>query len=251
MPTNNNGNPNPNPATAPEPENYGLPENFVPIDVPPIIPSNMQAALNPFKSGTLNPNFSLQQDVVNAGVYPSDIPTIRLMPIGAAGNAQSNAVIKSIAQTVVNDTINETINETINNLTPANNIATVTASATSLASGSIAQSTLTLARAFTVLSVVCNGPLRLRLYSTAAAQASDVSRPNTVPPTPGVNHGVICDLYLQSNTQYPLWNLAPVAPGSNDDSPQTTNVYCSITNIGATTASLTAAITYVADSQPN
>jgi hypothetical protein len=244
-------NDKPNPAAEPEQDNYGLPENFAPIDVPPIIPSNVVpgagAAMNPYKSGTLSPNLSLQQDVVNAGSYPPGIPSIRLMPVGAAGNAQSNAAIKSIAQTVVN--------ETINNLTPApatqtNNIATVTASAASLASGSIAQSTIQLARAFTVLSVVCNGALRLRLYSTAAAQTSDLNRPNTVPPTPGTNHGVICDLYLASNTQYPLWNLAPVAPGSNDDSPQTTNVYCSITNLGASTASLTAAITYVADSQP-
>ncbi|MFZ0232415.1 MAG: hypothetical protein WA306_09375 [Candidatus Acidiferrales bacterium] len=238
-----------NPAITPESENYGLPENFVPVDVPPIIPSNIVpnagAAANPYKSGTLNPNLSLQQDVVNAGSYPPGVPSIRLMPVGAAGNASSNAAIKSIAQTIVN--------ETVENLTPAaptNNISTVTAAATSLASGSIAQSTLTMARAFTVLSVVCNGALRLRLYSTAAAQTADLNRPNTVPPTPGTNHGVICDLYLASNTQYLLWNLAPVAPGSNDDSPQSTNVYCSITNLGVTTVSLTAAITYVADSQP-
>jgi hypothetical protein len=175
------------------------------------------------------------------------IPSTRLMPIGAAGNAQSNAAIKSIAQTVVNETIN---NLPSTPATQTNNISTVTASATSLASGAIAQSTILLARAFTVLSVVCNGALRLRLYSTAAAQTADLNRPNTVPPTPGTNHGVICDLYLASNTQYPLWNLAPVAPGSNDDNPQTTNVYCSITNLGVITASLTAAITYVADSQP-
>src|SRR5580658_4616974 len=101
MPTNNNGNPNPNPATAPEPENYGLPENFVPIDVAPIIPSNTQNAANsPYKSGTLNPNFSFQQDLVNAGT-PPNIPSVRLMPIGASGNPQQNSAIKTIVDQAI------------------------------------------------------------------------------------------------------------------------------------------------------
>jgi hypothetical protein len=245
VPNNNNEEPKQEQSIASE---AGLPENWVPIDSAPIIPSNTQAAAqNPYKSGTLDPNFSFQQDLVNAGT-PPNIPSVRLMPIGAAGNAQSNAAVKSIAQTVVNETIN---NLTPTPATPTNNIATVTASATSLASGSIAQSTLTLARAFTVLSVVCNGPLRLRLYSTQAAANNDINRPNTVPLTPGTQHGCICDLYLQTSSQYLSWNLSPVAPGSNEDSSQTSNVYCSLTNLSGSTASISAAITYVMDSQPN
>ena len=101
MPSNENTNP----ATAPEPENYGLPENFVPIDVPPIIPANVVPnagpAVNPYKSGTLNPNLSFQQDLVNAGSYGPGVPSTRLMPIGAAGNAQSNAAIKTIVDQAI------------------------------------------------------------------------------------------------------------------------------------------------------
>ena len=113
MSSNNANNPNPNPATEPEPENYGLPENFVPIDVPPIIPANLVPgagpAVNPYKSGTLNPNLSFQQDLVNAGSYGPGVPSTRLMPIGAAGNPQVNSAIKSIAETIVNETINNAI----------------------------------------------------------------------------------------------------------------------------------------------
>jgi hypothetical protein len=124
-------------------------------------------------------------------------------------------------------------------------VQTTNASGGSLASGAIGQSTLTFAPTFTILSVACNGPLRLRLYSTAAAQTADLNRPNTVPPTPGVSHGVICDLYLQTSGQYTSWNLSPVAGGCNDDSPQTSNCYCSITNLNSITASPTTAITWI------
>ncbi len=81
--------------------------------VPPIIPANLVPgagpAVNPYKSGTLNPNLSFQQDVVNAGSYGPGVPSTRLMPIGAAGNPQVNSAIKSIAETVVNETINNAI----------------------------------------------------------------------------------------------------------------------------------------------
>ena len=65
--------------------------------------------MNPYKSGTLNPNLSFQQDLVNAGSYGPGVPSTRLMPIGAAGNPQVNSAIKSIAETVVNETINNAI----------------------------------------------------------------------------------------------------------------------------------------------
>ena len=108
-----NQNENPNPATAPEPENYGLPENFVPIDVPPIIPANLVPgagpAVNPYKSGTLNPNLSFQQDLVNAGSYGPGVPSTRLMPIGAAGNPQANAAIKSVSTQVATEIVTNAI----------------------------------------------------------------------------------------------------------------------------------------------
>ncbi len=124
-------------------------------------------------------------------------------------------------------------------------VTTVTANAGSLAPAAIGQTTLVMAPTITVLSVACNGPLRLRLYSTMAALTADLNRPSTVPPTPGTQHGVICDLYLQTSGQYTLWNLSPSAPGANLDSPQTSNCYCSITNLSAITASPTAQITWI------
>jgi hypothetical protein len=124
-------------------------------------------------------------------------------------------------------------------------VQATTASGGSLAPGAIGQSTLTMNPAFTILSVACNGPLRLRLYSSAAAQTADVSRPNTIPPVPGTAHGVICDLYLQTSGQYTFWALSPSAPGANLETPQTANVYCSITNLSGSTASPQAVITWL------
>jgi hypothetical protein len=106
MPNNEEGQ---NPATAPEPENYGLPANFVPIDVPPIIPSNGPAgAVNPFGGGSLPQNLSLQPDFVNTLYRGGAVPTVRLMPV--QGAPSTNAQSQSVAEKVVTEVIKSTTN---------------------------------------------------------------------------------------------------------------------------------------------
>ena len=98
-----------NPATAPEPDNYGLPANFVPIDVPPIIPSNTAGQQpNPFGGGSLPQNMALQPDFVGTLYRNGVVPTVRLMPVqGApATNAQSQSVAEKVVTEVINNTTN-------------------------------------------------------------------------------------------------------------------------------------------------
>jgi hypothetical protein len=165
------------------------------------------------------------------------------MPVAASGNAAINATATAAASAVVA--------ASTPTFTLPNNVKNVTAGGVSIASGAISQTVVGMARAFTVLSVACSGPLRLRLYSTVAAQTADLSRPNSVPPTPGTDHGVICDLYLQTMTQWTNWTLSPAAPGFNGNASISNQIYCSITNLSGSTASPTATISYVGDSTPN
>jgi hypothetical protein len=234
------------------PEDYGLDGGqWQAKDAPPIVPGGPTAPIPPPTQLTINPNLratlplSVQLEPSLTKQTPGgSLPTIPVMPVSPSGQAGLNAAATSIAQAVVASAV-----------TPQkplpNNVKTVSAGGVSIASGAISQTIIGMARAFTVLSVVCSGPLQLRLYSTAAAQTADLNRPNSVAPTPGTDHGVICDLYLQSSSQYLDWTLSPAAPGCNDDASQSTNVYCSITNLSGSTAAPTAAITYVGDSTPN
>jgi hypothetical protein len=94
-------------------EEAGLPPNWQPVDVAPLDPNNpssvgppMPSGRDPFQTGALPSNFGLQTDLVRTGT-PSNVPSVRLMPIAPSGLAQSNAAIKSVATTIVNEAITQ------------------------------------------------------------------------------------------------------------------------------------------------
>lgn len=107
----NNPNEPLNPGAAPEPENYGLPANFVPIDVPPIIPSNTAGQQpNPYGGGSIPQNMALQPDFVGTLYRNGAVPTVRLMPVQGAPstNAQSQSVAEKVVTQVISGTTNTT-----------------------------------------------------------------------------------------------------------------------------------------------
>jgi len=65
-----------------------------------------------------------------------------------------------------------------------------------------------------------------------------------MPPTPGTQHGVILDLFLDTSDKF-QWVMSPVADGANWDSPQTNNLYVTVTNIGGTAVPITVSFTYI------
>lgn len=109
-----------------------------------------------------------------------------------------------------------------------------------LAAGAQQQGTLTLCKSFALLKVVVSSVARVRLYSTAAAQTTDASRPNTTPPTAGTQHGVITDLYLSSALS---WILSPSAQGSNMESSPSSSISYTIDNLGGSSAAITVTFT--------
>ena len=101
---------------------------------------------------------------------------------------------------------------------------------------------VTMAKSLMLQQVVCTFKSRVRLYSTAAARDADVTRPFAIPIAPGTQHGMICDLYLNTNDKF-TWIMSPAAEGSNLDD-GSANLYFSVTNIDTVTRSLTVTFTY-------
>lgn len=117
--------------------------------------------------------------------------------------------------------------------------------------GTTISGTVTIAKSFLLQKVVCTFPSRVRLYETAAQRdttpgaTSEPARPNTIPPTPGTNHGVICDLYLDGINAALTWTTSPTIPGNNNDVSPNTTIYYNVTNIGTATQNLSVTFTYL------
>jgi hypothetical protein len=113
----------------------------------------------------------------------------------------------------------------------------------SVAAGATVSGTLTMAKSFMLQEAIVTYPTRVRLYSTATAQAADLLRPYTVPIATGTQHCMICDLYL--NTVASLtWLMSPAAEGSNLDT-ITATIYYAVTNIDTVTRSMAVAFTFL------
>ena len=146
--------------------------------------------------------------------------------------------------TVTTDTSGTTTTSTTDVDAGVRTTATITGGTlASVATGATVTGFVTLAKSLMLQKVVSTFKVRVRLYSTAALRDADVLRPYSVPPVPFSQHGVICDLYL--NTAASLtWLMSPAAEGSNMDD-GSGNIYFSITNLETTTKSLSVTFTYL------
>ena len=84
-------------------EEAGLPENWVPIDVAPIIPSEpprtgiLGDGSSKYATGSLPPGYQSDTSFVGTAAYADRVPQLSLMPLGFQGNPASNAAIQSTA----------------------------------------------------------------------------------------------------------------------------------------------------------
>ena len=82
-----------------------------------------------------------------------------------------------------------------------------------------------------MLRVSADGPCRIRLYSSAAARAADLSRPISTAPKPGT--GLILEVVL---TAAGSLDLDPHAHGANMEAEPSANLPGAITNTGPSAA---------------
>lgn len=82
-------------------EEAGLPDNWVPLDVPPIIPGRTEVGQvdgsQRFLQGSLPPGYQHDSSFVNTEYKAASTPNLALMPLGLTGNPTTNAAIQSTA----------------------------------------------------------------------------------------------------------------------------------------------------------
>jgi hypothetical protein len=86
-------------------EEAGLPENWVPLDVPPIIPANMSrvsiAGSDKYLQASLPPGYQHDTSFTGTSYDSPNAPRLSIMPLGIAGNPTTNAAIQSTSTKVV------------------------------------------------------------------------------------------------------------------------------------------------------
>jgi hypothetical protein len=137
----------------------------------------------------------------------------------------AQAPAQGAGSTGTTTTIVTSNSSTTNN--PATSQTTSISTAT-ISPGATYTGIVTMAKAFVLLNLSVSDAARIELYSTLAAQTSDLHRPSTVGPGFGVEQGIITDIVL--DTAPYVWQAVNVI-GANGDTPQSQNVYISVTNL--------------------
>lgn len=84
------------------------------------------------------------------------------------------------------------------------------------------------AKSLQLLSIAAQGPCRVQLYGTAAAQSSDLGRGLDAAPGAGTAQNIICDVVL--DTAPYKWSFQNRI-GANADNPQAATLYVTVTNL--------------------
>lgn len=111
----------------PRDDNYGLPDNWAPVDSKPVVPSAIATlpaytVEKSFLSGSISPGMQLSPDLIATG-YGGPVASHRLMPIPPSGNAQVNAAAQSTVAAINKTVISANILLQTNNVNnPIQNI---------------------------------------------------------------------------------------------------------------------------------
>jgi hypothetical protein len=101
---------------------------------------------------------------------------------------------------------------------------------------------MSFSRSFQLLVLAVNSAARVRIYGTAAAQSGDLGRGLDIPPAAGTAQNIICDVVL--DTAPFTWPFQDRV-GANADTPQTTNIYVTVTNLDTNSDAITVTFQYV------
>lgn len=177
-------------------------------------------------------------DSINQFQIPG-IPQMRI--IAPAPPTNNNTSSSSSGTTVVEGSGGSSGSGGGSVATPTLQNASVTT--TTLSQGQSAQLSVPLATVFALVGVSVNGPARVRMYSTRAAQTSDLGRAATTPVVIGTENGIIADFLLVASTEL-TWTCSPIVMGFNGDNPSVSTCYITISNPNPTSATFTVAFTY-------
>jgi hypothetical protein len=119
---------------------------------------------------------------------------------------------------------------------------TASISTATISPGATYTGVITMAKAFVLLNLSVSAAARIELYSTLAAQSSDLHRPSTIGPGYATEQGIITDIVL--DTAPYVWQAVNVI-GANGDTPQTQNIYVSLTNLSAASQTYVVSIQFV------
>ena len=100
--------------------------------------------------------------------------------------------------------------------------------------------TVQMAKGFLMLAVSTNVKSRVELYGTKAGQTLDLARPITSPP-PNTTVSIIMDVVLQSALSWAVLDCV----GANGNSPQTSTIYITVTNLSNTVKAVQASMQFV------
>ncbi len=115
----------------------------------------------------------------------------------------------------------------------------------SLVAGATESLSVLLAKTVLIVAVTVSVAARVRLYSTAAAAAADLSRPVASPPAIGLQNEVIMDVNLTVATGL-SWIMSPAAWGSDGKATPDGNLAYNIQNGTSGTIAVTVTWTYIA-----
>lgn len=215
---------------------------YVPVDKPAqptvSIPSeNLEPGFNPYLRCPLPPIWTTPPDTLRQFYHKNSVPQVRLFnppstTAGSGGGTTINNVTVSSSSASSGGTTTTT---------------TLSIKQTSLSTPSINQNdkytgSFTLSKAFQLLTLSASAPCRVQLYTTANIQSSDSYRGLDVPPPAGSAQGIICDVAL--DTAPLLWNFQDRV-GANGDSPNTSTIYITVTNLDTISESFTITFSYV------
>ena len=109
-----------------------------------------------------------------------------------------------------------------------------------LANNASVETTAQIPGPFQLLWITVSAFCRVRAYSTAAAQAADLSRPSSQTPTPATSTGIISDAVLTSSLALGYLDTY----GLNGDTPASNTIYLTITNLSGAPAAISINVAY-------
>ena len=150
-------------------------------------------------------------------VETSTVSTTSTTSTGTPGSSSSSTTI-SVPPTISNASLTTTV----------------------LVPSGIWKGTVQMAKGFQLQSVNANSYCRIELYGSKNAQTLDQTRPVSQSPA-NTTQGIILDVVLLTSLNWKVLDCV----GANMDSPQTTTVYATITNLSTASKAFTVSLSYV------